>query len=310
MPIRSVKLCAIGDAPRLGTAETPMPTASANPPAVLERVRKALITRIERNDLHLPFLPQIAGQIISMVSDPRAEIAKLASLIHQDQALAATVLRIANCPVYMPRSPIVSLQQAISWLGLNLLQDIALTASLRNGVFQTKGYEAEVKAIWRQSVATAVYAKEIARLRRQNVEMAYLCGLLACIGKPVLLHVLVRLQDELRARLDAAAVAGLLDEYHVQVGGMIAAQWKLPEQVCSVIAFVNREEMPASHVLEVTMTRLAGHFATHVLTPEGLSDDVLRGDPTLTALNFYPEEIDELLAKREAIIQTVDAIPL
>ena len=275
-----------------------------------DRVREALIARIERNDLHLPFLPLVAGQIISMVSDPRAEMAKLASLIHQDQALAATVLRIANCPVYMPRSPIVSLQQAISWLGLNLLQDIALTASLRNGVFQAKGHEAEVKVLWRQSVATASYAKEIARLRRQNVEMAYLCGLLAGVGNPALLHVLVRLQDELHVRLEASEVATILEEYHVQVGCMIAEQWKLPEQVRSVIAFANRTERPGTHVLEVTMTTLAGHFATHVLMREGLSDEVLRGHPALTALNFYPEEIDELLAKRDTIVQAVDAIPL
>ena len=275
-----------------------------------DRVREALIARIERNDLHLPFLPLVAGQIISMVSDPRAEMAKLASLIHQDQALAATVLRIANCPLYMPRSPIVSLQQAISWLGLNLLQDIALTASLRHGVFHAKGYEAEVKALWRQSVATAGYAKEIARLRRQNVEMAYLCGLLAGVGKPALLHVLVRLTEDLRARLEASEVATLLEEYQVQVGCMIAEQWKLPEQVCSVIAFANRAERPGTHVLEVTMTTLAGHFATHVLMPEGLSDEGLRGHPALTALNFYPEEIDELLAKRHTIVQAVEAIPL
>lgn len=287
-----------------------MPTVAATSPNALEQVRKALDRCIKRNDLHLPFLPQVASQIISMVADPRAEISKMASLIHQDQTLAATVLRIANCPVYMPRSPIVSLQQAISWLGLNLLQDIALTASLRNGVFQARGHEDAVKSLWRQSVATAAYAKEIAKLRRQNVEMAYLCGLLGAIGKPALLHVLVRLEGELNVRLESAAVAELMDAYHVQVGGLIASQWKLPEQVCIVIAYMHRGEKPPTHGLEVTMTVLAGRFATHLLSPEALDEEGLRTSPGLTGLNFYPEEIDELLAKRDAIMQVVDAIPL
>ena len=38
------------------------------------------------------------------------------------------------------------------------------------------------------------YAKEIARLRRSNVEGAFLCGLLHDIGKPVLLQTLVDIQ--------------------------------------------------------------------------------------------------------------------
>ncbi len=287
-----------------------MPTVSAASPSALERVRTALAGCIKRNDLHLPFLPQVAGQIISMVSDPRAEVSKLASLVHQDQSLAAAVLRIANCPLYMPRSPIVSLQQAISWLGLNLLQDIALTASLRNGVFQAKGHEVEVKVLWCHSVATAVYAKEIARLRRQNVEMAYLCGLLGHIGKPALLHVLVRLETELRIQLDMPDTAAIMNEYQAQVGGVLATQWKLPEQVCTVISFVDREDKPPAHVLDVTMTRLGAQFAAHTLTPEDVTEEALRQHPALTALNFYPEEIDELLAKRDAVLQAVDAIPV
>ncbi len=287
-----------------------MPTAVTTSPDALEQLRQRLVTSIQRNDLHLPFLPQVASQIISMVSDPRAEISKLASLIHQDQALAATVLRIANCPLYMPRMPIVSLQQAITWLGLNLMQEIAMAASLRNGVFQAKGHEAEVLALWRSSFATATFAKEIARLRRQNVEMAHLCGLLASIGKPALLHALVRLEEELHVRLEPDTVAALQREFHVQVGNLIAVQWKLPDQVRSVIAFMDRPGIPPKHVVEVTVTALAGRFATHVLTPDQLSEEALREDPALTSLNFYPQEIDDLLAKRATIVQAVDAIRL
>jgi HD-like signal output (HDOD) protein len=111
---------------------------------------------------------------MALASDPNADAAKLSALIHQDQALAAHVLKIANSPAYMPRSPVVSLQHAVAMLGITLLSEIAFTASLKVGAFQVAGYEDEVKQLWWHSLATGAFAKEVARAKRMNIESAYL----------------------------------------------------------------------------------------------------------------------------------------
>jgi len=85
------------------------PTASTP----IEQLEQALIKRLERGEIELPLLPQVASQVMALTSDPSADAAKLSSLIHQDQALAAHVLRIANSPAYMPRSPVASLQHCL-----------------------------------------------------------------------------------------------------------------------------------------------------------------------------------------------------
>lgn len=74
-------------------------------------------------------------------------------------------------------------------LGITLLSEIAFTASLKVGAFQIPGYEDDVKKLWRHSLATGAFAKEVARVKRMNVESAYLCGLLHEIGKPVVLRI-------------------------------------------------------------------------------------------------------------------------
>ncbi len=163
----------------------------------LEKLRDALVERINTQALDLPLLPQAASQVMSFMSDPNADATRLSSLIHQDQALAGHVLRIANSPAYMPRSPIVSLQQAVAWLGMHVLGEIAFTASRQKGVFRVQGYEDEIKRMWRHALITGLYAKEIARQRRHNVEGAFLCGLLHAIGKPVVVHALTDLQKKL-----------------------------------------------------------------------------------------------------------------
>ena len=75
----------------------PARTTDAAPPST-GPLEQLLIERIQKGAIELPLLPQVASRILAMVYDPNAEAAKLATRIHQDQALAAHVIRIANSP--------------------------------------------------------------------------------------------------------------------------------------------------------------------------------------------------------------------
>jgi len=80
----------------------------------IEKIHAALIARIANDELHLPLLPHVATKVLNLTSDPDADMAKLAALILQDQAIASQVLKISNSAAYAPRSPIVSIQQAVT----------------------------------------------------------------------------------------------------------------------------------------------------------------------------------------------------
>jgi len=43
---------------------------------------------------------------------------QLARLIESDLALAGEIMRVANSPALRPRTAVVSLRQAVSWLGV------------------------------------------------------------------------------------------------------------------------------------------------------------------------------------------------
>lgn len=231
-------------------------------------------------------------------------------MIHQDQALAAHVIRIANSPAYMTRNPVVSLQHAVSMLGMNLMSEIAFSASIKGSAFKVPGWDDEVKRLWQHSLASGAYAKEIARMRRFNVESAYLCGLLHGIGKPVVLRTLVVVATEQGATLTKEQVHQLLDGYHTQVGLLVAQEWGLPLPVTESITFHSDYDHAKTAKQECMTTCLAERLARHFLDPEGFNEEAVRDHAVFTDLNLYPKDIDTLLALKDTVAKTVEAMPL
>lgn len=278
--------------------------------APLETLEQALVQKIDKGEVELPLLPQVASQVMALTSDPSADAAKLSSLIHQDQALAAHVLRIANSPAYMPRSPVVSLQHAVAMLGINLLSEIAFTASLKTGAFQVPGHEEDVKRLWRHSLASGAFGKEVARARRVNVESAYLCGLLHGIGKPVVLRTVATLTRDKKLPVAKPEFAVLVEGYHTRVGGLIADKWGLPKQVAEAIHYYADYDHAASFRQECMLTCVADRLASHLLNPEDMPGEQFRDHPVFAELNLYPNDIDQLLAGKDKVLAMVNAMNL
>jgi HD-like signal output (HDOD) protein len=273
-----------------------------------EQVERALVERIDKDRIDLPVLPQVAGKVMALTNDPAADAARLSALIHQDQALAAHVLRIANSPAYMPRTPIASLQHAVAMLGVNQLSEIAVTISLKSGTVKIPGHEADVRQLWRHALASGAYAKEIARMRRYNVESAYLCGLLHAVGKPVVLKTVTSIAGEMHIPLDSSAIIAFLDGYHSRVGSLIATEWALPPQVADAITYYGLYEQAPSHRQEAMMTCLADRLATYILVPDSFDDTTLREHGVFADLNLYPNDIDALLSLKEKVVNLVDTM--
>jgi HD-like signal output (HDOD) protein len=273
-----------------------------------EQVERALVERIDKDRIDLPVLPQVAGKVMALANDPAADAARLSALIHQDQALAAHVLRIANSPAYMPRTPIASLQHAVAMLGVNQLSEIAVTISLKSGTVKIPGYEADVRQLWRHALASGAYAKEIARMRRYNVESAYLCGLLHAVGKPVVLKTVTTIAAEMHVPLEPSAIIAFLDGYHSRIGNLIATEWSLPPQVADAITYYGIYEQAPSHRQEAMMTCLADRLATYILIPDSFDDNTLREHSVFADLNLYPNDIDTLLGLKDKILNLVDTM--
>ncbi len=270
-------------------------------PKLPELLAATLAERIASGSIELPVLPDSAAQVVSQTSNANCDFKAVADLIRRDQAMATHLLRIANSPLYRPRTQIVSLQQALSRLGTSSVREIALMISVKTRTFQADGFANEVRELFRHSLGTAVYAQEIARVKRWNVDEAFLCGLLHDIGRPVLLQALVDLCKELRVSAEKAAIEQAATEHHAAVGGSLATKWSLPETVATTIRR-HHDQCETSSQTEM-VTSLADALAHATLGEEPKGEDSVRAHWTLGGLNLYPEDVDKLIGLRSRVTE-------
>ena len=276
--------------------------------AFYDHLATAVAKRIAAGAYKVPLLPQVASQVVTLTASANVDAGKISGLIHRDPSLAGQVLRIANSAAYAPRMPIVSLQQAVARLGLNIIAEIAFAASLQSGIFKVPGYERDLKLIWRHSLASGIWGKEIARVRRANVESAFLCGLLHGVGKPALLQLLIDVAHELNGTPEGPWLHAYLGDNHRPLGRKVAEAWELPSPVLAAITHYADYHQAGAQAIEAKTTCLADRLATWIVDAEAFDDKTVREHPVFVDLNLYPDDVNALLAKRDVVLGVVEAL--
>ncbi len=209
-------------------------------------------------NLHqLPSIPAVVQELIASFNNPDLDSHHLAVKIGQDQALSAKVLRVANSAFYgLPRQ-VGSIQEAVTVLGFSTVRSLVLSAGFIDA-FSTDGVACiDRKLYWQHSMATATYARALARCLRQDGEMAFSAGLLCDIGILVLdvcdherfAALWQDVQEDGRVLIEAERAVLGFD--HAELGAEVARRWKFPHPI---------EEAIRHHYLSErqTLQKLAG----------------------------------------------------
>ena len=272
------------------------------------KIVEQLRLELSAGSIELPLLPEVAQKVIAMTSNENCDASQLSTLIHRDQSLAGNILKITNSANYAGNVKIVSLQQAIARLGINLLREIALAVSVQNSLFNVPGQEKTINYLWKHSLASSAYAKEIARSRRKNVESSYLCGLLHTIGKPIVLKSLHEICKKEKVKLPLEDSLKILEEEHKVMSLRLAKEWDLPEQVMQSVEFFDDYENCDNFEDEVCTVVLAHILADDLLEHENTEELNLADHALIDLLNMYPEDVEELLSKKEKILELISSM--
>ena len=118
--------------------QSPVAVSPLQPSAV-----RAFLSESLAGPQNIAPMPRVCAQLAELTAQQATDASQLARLIQSDAALAGELMRVANSPALRPRSPIVSLQQAVSWLGVAEVRNIAMAVMLRGEVFTAPGHEPE-----------------------------------------------------------------------------------------------------------------------------------------------------------------------
>jgi len=267
-----------------------------------------ILERHLEEDVELPILPEASARILALCEDKKADARAIEAVLERDPSLASHVLRMANSAAFAPKEPIVSLQQAVSRLGLGTLRNIVLAVSLQGRVFKSGSHQTRVRAIWIHCAVAAVFAREIARKLRKNVEGAFLCGLLHDVGRPIVLQATIdALEHRSKEPLPPALLETAMNEFHEAMGAHMVEAWKLADWTGAVVAHHHEPAKAAPFDDEARITRLADLLSHWALDQARTPANFDASDPVVQELGLYPEDVEELLAFRAQALEFAKA---
>lgn len=272
---------------------------------------------LESNKLKLPILPKVATKVLELVNNPNTNINQLSDIILQDQSIATHILRISNSVAFAPTFEIVSINQAISRLGFKLLAEITLAISLQSGIFNSKLFHEEMAHLWKFSLLTGLWAKRIAFHKKYNVEATFLGGLLHEIGKPIILNSLNSLIKN-KSDFNYSELEMIFDELHIKFAKKVMTDWKLPKLVSTISCDYYNFDESSKFYKESTIVFLAHNlslFSFETLNLSNNEDYRLNLEKILTLpewgkINYYRDEVEELISENETILNTMNSMVL
>src|SRR5690349_18623927 len=117
-----------------------MPTSTErNAAGNYDFIRGLVDTLVANGQVDVPVLPEVAARVMALTTSVDANAQRLSKLITADPALASHLMRVAASAAYMPNTPLNSLQQAITWLGLGEVANIAFTVAVQGKMLNVPG---------------------------------------------------------------------------------------------------------------------------------------------------------------------------
>jgi len=221
-----------------------------------------LIDAITNDRLTLPTLPEVALRIREAVNDPDVSAAMLATVIGQDAALAARIIKVANSPLMRGAVVVDNLQLAITRMGISFVRNLATGLAMEQ-MFQAThdAVDKRLRDSWQHSIEVASISHVLAsNFTKLKSDQATLAGLVHQIG---ILPILT-LAEENPAILEHEAILDkIISRLHGKVGRAILKAWEFPAELLEVplgcTDFTRDVSPQADYVDVVTVAKLQSY---------------------------------------------------
>ncbi len=203
------------------------------------------LTRLELIKQHIdsfPVLPATVTKLMELTRDPESSAKDIMEVILPDQSLCFSILKIANSALFGRPKKVDSIQMAVTVLGFNEVQNIALTKALLNsfGKIDEK-YAPFVDKFWEHSFVSGIAARIIAQDLQIAPDVAFMGGLIHDVGKLVMLETF---DDDYVIELwmtsftDEKMYQHEINTFsftHDQIGGQLMEEWSFPDTLIAAV---------------------------------------------------------------------------
>jgi len=242
----------------------------------------------------LPSLQSVLAELDNLTQRSNIRLDEVTKLVQVDQGMSLRVLRMANSVYYAPAQPIIDVQDAILYIGLNTFRGAVVSTRCIEQTCHIRQETLDWKEFWTHGASVGHLTVELASHLKESalsLESYYLMGLLHDIGKVVLAHLMPEKFDELYAdailsrRPPSEAEKESLGIDHGHLGAWYLEKQGIPLPLCEAVRFhhcplAEAETKPqARHALIVQLADLMARH--HHLGQSGNQSDT--GDPFSSA---------------------------
>ena len=266
-------------------------------------------------DIVIPPCPELLIALRSEMdkADPDPQV--IADIASRDVAMSASLIRTANSPYYARSRPVISVNEALSLLGLRMTERMLTAFLTRNSIRISSPL---LEHFWETSTRRALAMTHIARqLYGVDPDVAYTCGLFCHVGIPILMQgvrgyagtLTEALARQDRSFTETENVAHKTD--HAVVGALVARTWRLPTPIYQAVRLhhdftILRDSSVQSNVrMLVAMGLVAEHLVT---LHEGVGEQrewALYGADCLASLAIGETEVDAWLDELHPVFEGV-----
>jgi putative nucleotidyltransferase with HDIG domain len=261
----------------------------------------------------LPTIPAIVSKVVTLLDNQDGNPDEIADLILSDQVLAARVIRVVNSPLYRTTNPIVSVKRALLFIGFKSIREMILTSYFVDG-FNQKEQPFDMKIFWLHSFSVGAISRRIARLiGYQDVEKAYLAGILHDIGKVFLGHYCKEWYGKMLDSIKNTSFTTYEAEYeffsttHCEVGFCLAQRWNFPVDYCDVISYHHSSVRATEDPLLTAIVSLADFYCLSHSTAESIAQASIPGASEENAWKVInQQDSDQLPSSLEHFLSNLD----
>jgi len=255
-----------------------------------ETVRRLLAAQ----PIELPIFHPVALKLQKMLSDYDFTVAEVALVANEDMSLASQMLKIANSPMYMGRSKVATIKEAVIRLGAQQVINLVIAASqVAVHSSSNPALNHYMKQLWLHSHGCALGAKWLAHScgMRGVADETYLAALLHDVGKLYLLKSIERLVGVgvISSMLDDELILEIFEVMHVEQGHRLMQHWNFPTIYCDVVRDHHVDEWDTVNKM-LTIVRFANLACRRI----GLG---MKHDPSLVLISTPEAEnlgLDEI----------------
>jgi HD-like signal output (HDOD) protein len=201
------------------------------------------IQKIIQKVKNLAPIPVVIHKVLDFASKPDGTLDDLVRLVENDPAITANLLKSCNSAHMGLPVKVNSVQQAVTLLGIQKVVEIVVTQTLSVNLQKAqKGYGLAKGELWKQSVATAMVARNLAERRQLPLlPTIYTGALLKDIGKVVLHEFVADELQKIEYQVNIKGYSFIEAEHlcigmdHATLGGIIAEEWSFSDQMVFMI---------------------------------------------------------------------------